>query len=434
MKVTIYAKDCTQRLQYICSFIFGDLMGIECDFLNTPTEFKNVEGIKINYSNSTVCEKEFHLLPVDILFQKNILPQIIECFETANGKAFFKTPTADFPFDIFAASFYLLSRYEEYLPHKKDMYGRYAHENSLAFREDFLATPLINFWVIDFIKAIQQKFPFFNPAEKTFSFIPTYDIDIAFSYQHKGLFRNLGGFLQSPSLERIEILLGTKKDPFDTYDLLDELHKKYSLYPIYFFLLTGKKGAYDKNILPSTKAMQQLVKSHAEKYTVGIHPSWQSGDDASLLKTEIESLKQMSGQEVILSRQHYIRFNLPEVYRLLLREGISGDYSMGYGSMNGFRASVAASFNWYDLEKDEVTSLRIHPFCFMEANSFYEQKLTAEEAYKELMTYHLTCKKVNGTLITVWHNHMIGPDKLYHGWGVMYQKFLAAITQPVITL
>ena len=60
---------------------------------------------------------------------------------------------------------------------------------------------------------------------------------------------------------------------------------------------------------------------------------------------------------------------------------------MGYGSINGFRASVASSFYWYDLEKEEATTLRIFPFCFMDANSYYEQRQTTAQAMTELMRY-----------------------------------------------
>ena len=66
---------------------------------------------------------------------------------------------------------------------------------------------------------------------------------------------------------------------------------------------------------------------------------------------------------------------------------MTDDYSMGYGSINGFRASVASSFYWYDLEKERQTNLRIHPFCFMDANSFYEQRQDPQQTFEELIHY-----------------------------------------------
>jgi hypothetical protein len=427
MKVLLYTQNNSPRLQYICAFIFEELLGIECTITTNHTTFKNDDGVKINYSNTSICEIEFHLLPVNLLFEKSIVSQAVDFFEANGKKAFFKKESQDFPFDIFAASFYLLSRYEEYLPHQKDMYGRYAHENSLAFKNQFLHLPLINIWVKDFTTALQNKFPALDIALPVFKFTPTYDIDIAYDVKHKGLLRNLGGFIKSPSLSRMAVLLGLRKDLFDTYDWLIALHEQYHLHPIYFFLVAAKNGLFDKNILPAKKAMHQLVKKHADKYVIGIHPSWQSGDDDDLLTAEITQLKMMSQKEITVSRQHYIRFNLPTGYRRLLQQHISDDYSMGYGSINGFRASVASSFYWFDLEKNEATSLRIHPFCFMEANSYYEQKLSPGATLEELMRYYIACKEVNGELVTIWHNHMVSDDKIYVGWGRLYENFLKKI-------
>jgi len=428
MNVLIYSPKFALRLQYILHFIFKELLGTEFSIINDAEEFKNYKSPKINYSKNRLCENEFYISPVDLLFEANITPQTIDCFETTGNKIFFKINNSDFSFDIFAASFYLLSRYEEYLPHTKDMYGRYAHENSIAFKEQFLQLPLINIWVLDFKLALQKKSPDFNSKPKIFGFIPTYDIDMAYAFKHKSLIRNLGGFFKSPSLKRILVLCGLAKDPFDIYDNLDLLHEKYQLKPIYFFLAPAKNSKYDKNILPNKNSMWQLVQQHVKKYTVGIHPSWQSGDDFLLLNIEKQQLEVMIEKDITISRQHYIRFNLPDGYRRLLIAEIKDDYSMGYGSINGFRASVASSFYWFDLIKNEETSLRIHPFCYMEANSLYEQKFTVKEAFEELVHYKTVCKKVAGTLITIWHNNVIGTDKLFDGWGKMYEEFLKIIS------
>jgi len=201
------------------------------------------------------------------------------------------------------------------------------------------------------------------------------------------------------------------------------LHQRYNINPVYFFLVAQKSYSYDKNILPVKKRLQELIKQHAKKYSVGIHPSWQSGDDVVLLKSEKLFLETVINKPVTVSRQHYIRFNLPDGYRRLRDNGITDDHSMGYGSINGFRASVASSFFWYDLLNEEPTSLRIHPFCYMEANSFYEQKYSPEQGFEEMLHYYNICKQTGGTYISLWHNHMLGSNKLYEGWSEVYEQF-----------
>ena len=424
----LYSHTVSSRLQYICNFIFKELMGIDFKLTIDSENFKNHAGPKLNYSNSKISPDEFFLYNHSLLFEHQIQKQTIDCFTVNDNKAFFKTGNSDFPFDILAATFYLLSRYEEYLPHEKDMYGRYDYENSIAYKEGFLNLPLINIWVKEFGESLQLKFPSFQIPKSRFHFIPTYDIDIAYSYKHKGLIRNIGGFFKSPSAERIKVLTGKADDPFDCYDWLNKIHQQYNLTPVYFFLVAEKNGQYDKNILPHKDAMWKLIKQHAKKYSIGLHPSWQSGDDKSLLKKEMEQLKAMAqaAESVpIPSRQHYIRFNLPEGYQRLISAGITDDYSMGYGSINGFRASVASYFFWYNLEKEEQTALRIHPFCIMDANSFYEQRQNAEQTFTELLHYLSVCKEVNANLITIWHNNFLGTSNEFNGWKEMYERFIA---------
>ena len=97
---------------------------------------------------------------------------------------------------------------------------------------------------------------------------------------------------------------------------------------------------------------------------------------------------------------------------------------MGYGTINGFRASVCSSFYWYDLAKDDPTTLALYPFCFMDANAFYEQKFTPQQAYAELMQFYTTVKKLNGMLVTVWHNSILGTNSAFAGWREMFELFM----------
>jgi hypothetical protein len=429
--VIIYSDKISPRLQYIAHFIFKMVLGVDVRITIDSEEFANAYEVKINYSPQRFTSEEIHIVNHGLLFETGIQDQAIYLFETNNYKAFFKTEDSDFPFDLFAASFYLLSRYEEYLPHKKDMYGRYAHDESLAFKNDFLRLPLVNIWINDFAQHIQKAFPYFSVYQPVntgrAAMLLTYDIDIAYSFKNKGWIRNVGGFFKAPALSRLKVLLGLQKDPFDSYSWINSLHRNHGLDAHYFFLVANKNGQYDKHILPQKNAMWKLIRKHAKHYPVGLHPSWQSGDRSSLLEVEKEQLESMAEIKVTSSRQHYIRFNLPEGYRRLIEAGIQDDHSMGYGSINGFRASVATSFYWYDLEKEEQTTLMIHPFCYMEANSYYEQKFSPQQALEEMKQYYAACKSTNSRFISIWHNHFLGTDLQFSDWKKAYEEFILSI-------
>lgn len=429
----LYSTTISPRLKYVCDFIGNEITGDTFQLTSDTGIVKTYAGAKINYSEKRISADEFWIKPHTLLFEKDIHQQNIECFVTNNQKVFFKTD-GDFSFDIFASLFYLLSRYEEYLPHQQDIYGRYAHENSLAYQQKFLHLPLINIWLATFKKAVEKKYSISDTQNASFRFIPTYDIDEAFSYKHKGLLRTAGGigkaFLKGEWArisERRKVISGALPDPFDSYEWMDILHKQYRLHPRYFFLVPQKTGKYDRNIPPAEEAQQQLIRQHAEKYETGIHPSWQSGDDPLLIKKEIRTLETITGKRITASRQHFIRLTLPQTYRYLIDAGIREEFSMGYGSINGFRASVASPFYWYDLEREETTSLLLYPFCFMDANSFFEQKYSPQQALEEMRHYYKEVKAVNGTLITLWHNTFLGTDKLFEGWREVYEQFIKEV-------
>lgn len=426
----LYAENITPRLDYIIDFFSKQLFGHSIIITSDIPTFIGSDLPKLNYSQYEIAADEFYIQNSALLFETGILSRKIDCFEINFHKVFFET-RGDFSFDVFAASFYLLSRYEEYLPHPKDEYGRYAHANSLAFKENFLHLPLVNIWLEEFKKALQQKFPKLIFKTKQFKCIVSYDIDIAYSYLYKGTLRNLGGIMKSFVTgkwtilkDRVNVLRRKTKDPFDCYEWLDALHLYCRLKPYYFFLVAKNTGKYDKNISTNQQPFYDLVQYYAHMYKIGIHPSWQSGDNIALLKEELEWLETVIDKKIIHSRQHYIRFTLPQTFRNLLQAGIKKDFSMGYGSINGFRASVCSSFYWYDLEREEKTALELFPFCYMDANSFFELKHTPSQAYLELIKYYEIIKKLNGLFISIWHNNMLGTDPAYKGWPEMFELFM----------
>lgn len=431
MKILIYSEKKTKRLDYIFKLFLKDMIGWDFEFTSKEESFKTYVGPKFCYHYKSIHQSPL-ICSKDILFETQLSHQEIKSVEVNGIQCPFAVYNDQslFPFDIFAASFYLVSRYEEYLPHKKDHHKRFLASESLAHQNGFLQKPMINIWSKWFEEKIRDIYPDLPKSNRKFQFIPTYDIDIAWSYKNKGFTRNAGGFLRDliklnfkDVKNRYLVLNNKKNDPFDTYDLQRKYAQKYQLHPIYFFLF-GKLGPFDKNISNINNNFRILIKELKDYYDIGIHPSYQSNDHSEILKSEIRSLQTTVHSEIVKSRQHFLKLNLPDTYRNLLNQGILHDYTMGYAEQPGFRASICTPFQFYDLDLEVETKLLVHPFAIMDGtlrDYLKTDKTTAKEIISNLIE---EVKKVNGNFISLWHNETLSNTGKWSGWNEVYEHLL----------
>lgn len=432
--IQVFCHTRSARLHYICDWIFLEQLQIDYTLIDSVEVLDTAHPI-INYTASPISIPAIHIQPTGLLEETGIRVQPISgfhypSFSTPENRisAFFKTSLAEWPFDIFSAAFYLLTRYEEYTEPLRDEHGRFPHTQSLAYKLNFLHEPLIQHWLMDLRWLIQKKWPSLSLTVKKMSPIITYDIDMAWSYLHKGWLRNIAGWLKQPTLDRIRVLAGNKPDPFDIFDSLIDRHQQ-SNSPALFFIPAGTShNKYDKNISPKSPALQKRIRQLATHFDIGLHPSYYSMQQPELLIAEKNRLEQLLEKKISRNRQHYIRFALPETYRILIDAGIREEYSMGYGSVNGFRASTSASFLWYDLTTERTTALRVFPFSFMDANCIFEEKIDAATAWNNYSVQFDQCQRAGGQLISIFHNHLLTNEPDYHDWNELHSRVLRTTT------
>ena len=428
----IYSPSSSSRLRYILDVIFQDFLGIEYDFTKDSDKFLFHSGPKLNYSEAAFGNELF-IYSTRLLFEKGIRDQQISVIDWQDTKAFFAThPKYHLPFDIFAASFYLLTRYEEYLPHRRDVHGRFDVRDSLAFQKGFLHKPVVDIYTLKLKELILSAYPEIKFPQRSFRFLSTIDIDNAWAYKEKGLLRTVGALLRSlvkfefkELNERVMVLLSIKKDPFDTYDHLHSIQQRFGFKSIYFFLL-GDYGENDKNVSTSRKKFQALINSIADYNPVGIHPSYASNTLTSRIKLEQSRLQKIIKSNVSKSRQHFLKLEFPETYRNLIDCDITDDYTMGFAAEPGFRAGTSNTFRYYDLEMERMTPLRIHPFVVMDATLNFYKKIDASESMSFIGPLLKEVKKVNGTFTILWHNESLSEKKPWERWKNVYEEIVTA--------
>jgi hypothetical protein len=437
----------TARMRYIVDFIFTNLLGInvlhvgnESDWLQSPLPKIWYGNLDSAPKNEGIILAQHHSILTEKGLQSHIQPEFGE--------------------DVLAHAFFEMSRYEEYRdfgmgisdfgflkhterpfipqsaihnPKSRDIHGRFTGQQSHAFKKGYLQRPIVHEIAEGLKQKLRQRYANILFKNINHCFLPTYDIDMAWRYAHKGWIRNLLASLRdvlnadfNNLHTRISVLRGRGEDPDFVFPYLEKLHADYQLKPIFFWLL-GDYGKYDKNIPYHNLDLQNLILNIASKHLVGIHPSYRSNQAANLLKMEINRLNELlkpKSIDVKSSRQHFLKLTLPETYRRLLDAGITNDYTMGYADQIGFRAGVAIPFNWYDIENETVTNLKIHPFEVMDVTLQQYLKLSPNDAILVVKPLIESIKTFGGTFTTLWHNSSLSETDEWRGWRTTYEAII----------
>lgn len=433
----VYTHKITPRLTYTFKHIFTRILNIEVSFTTKIEEFIAHDSLKFSYTKQ-ILGNELFIKSNDLLFNQGIDYMDITVGKWDDDFCFFqsKIPSA-IPFDFFAASFYLISRYEEYLPQVKDQFERFPAEESLAFQYKFLDKPIVDIWALKFKKILIEKFPEYQELvdnQRKFQFISTIDVDMAFSYKHKGIVRTIGGVINDLFQFKIQdvwtrflVIFNLKKDPFDVFNRLIYLQKKYKIPTIFFFLLS-EYTTYDKNIPSGNINYKLLIKNVADYSKVGMHPSYFCMKNEQKIKKEKKRLEQIVNFPIKRSRQHYLRLELPETYQNLLDLEITEDYTMGYASHYGFRAGTCTPFYFYDLDFEIQTPLKVFPFAVMDGTLKDYLNFTAKKSYDIILKLANEVKNVNGTFITLFHNESVSGTGRWKTWNKMYENILRELS------
>lgn len=436
--INIYNSEFTTRIEYILKFVIVEVLSESYVIYTDENQYLNASGPKINYSNKSIDPNEIRIFNEGFLLETGTRifePKISKKNDFI--KVFVNTEAKEeqenyIDFDMFSAIFYFISRYEEYLPFRKDKHGRFEAKQSYAYKHGFLEQALVDRYILFLRDKLESKFPELNFKKAAFKVQPSIDIDQAFAIQGKSFFRwmsactkALASFQFRTLAKLLAVKIANSKDPYDVYDTFEAIHAKYNLTAIYFFLFSKKRTKYDINISRNNKAFRRIIQKLSVKSMIGIHPSYYSKSNTTIIEEELNLLSMISSHMIDSSRQHFLKFRLPFSYKALMAIGIQNEFSMGYASMPGFRASTTLSFQFYDISQEQISFLRVHPFCVMDATFKHYLNTSPAEALEKIYELIDEVKKVDGQFIPLWHNESMSDYAEWGGWQEVYGKMLA---------
>lgn len=407
MELLVYIPKQTPRINYIFRHICGRILGFKVKFTSKVEDFISFEGVKFSYAKkrlgNEVFIQKFGLLEElginDLNFSMDLWGDV-PCFFRVSSES-------DIPFDIFSASFYLVTRYEEYQPHVKNDVDSYPIEESLAYQHDFLKTPVVDVWAYKLREILMDKFPNQNFPVKKFKCQFLISVSKAFKHRHNGFvrfmcasLRDLFQFQLKSFFDRIKTMLRLQQDPYDVYDELIDFAKENKIQLDFYFQLSNY-SRYTKGISYNKRIYHKLIKSMGDYGDLGLLPGFEALYDFEILKKEKrrwENIVNRSLSKALIKNYH---LNFPDAYLNFNKLEIEEDYSMGYQRNVGFRAGTSTSFQFYDLNLEQVSGLVIQPYVL---NSNVLKEVDTYEKIEELKELKSSVRKVNGQMNFIFEN------------------------------
>lgn len=404
--VKIYSSSDSPRLNYIADLIFREILGLSWEIVTDRRKIGKCPVI--NYSTEEI-RGSFRITPAPILFETGVRTQEIKIEEWNGLPVFFRcTPDSGIPFDIFGASFYMVTRYEEYLDFVPDEFGGFRAADSLAFRHGFLGQPVVDLWVKELAKALVRKYNSLVFRRNEYKALITINVDEPFAYLGKSVFGDISGFFhditatKGQASHRLGCLVKEEKDPYEVIDYIISSAKNAGAGTRFFFPV-GDHSSYDRNPSWKNDDYRKLIISTTRKTVTGIRTSFKASVNTRELTKEVMRFKAITGNQVISGRFNILKLSMPAL-KNLSDAGICEDYSMGFRDEPGFRAGIARPFFFYDISAERISKMRLIPFQFLDITFSGSEETDPAPVMQEIRKSIAAVREAGGFFVSIWHN------------------------------
>ena len=425
-KLWIYSPEVSPRLEYAAGVIFSTVLGINYEI---TTDRRKIGGSPAVFYTNEKVKDQFVIRPSGLLDATGVEQIRSEVSFIGEMPVLFAAEGGSIPFDLFSAVFYMLSRYEEYLPFSPDAHGRFPGAASLAGRGGFLRIPVVEIWSKFLAIELIRRYPVLTIRHNEYSALVTVDVDQPFAYRSRGFLRSMGGLVKGLAgvgarpADRIRTMTGELPDPYDSFGYIEEKLKESQSEALFFFP-TGDQGEYDHNPPFRDHDYGEIIRRYDRMYGSGLHSSYRSAGRIRTLKTEAERYSAITGHPPVKVRQHWLLLNMPDTYRDFREAGMTHDYTMGYHDEPGFRAGIARPFPFYDLATERATTLTVVPFQVMDVTLRQYLHLQPEAALEVVRTLIAATRNAGGLFVSIWHNTSLNEGNGWEGWRHVFEEML----------
>ena len=410
IKINIPNNNINER-KYIIDIIFNEFLGLEYSPQLGSQDYKiELENKKV----LTIKDTFFNKYPKDLEYLRlENIPNKIE------------------ELDIFSASFFMLTRWEEYVNKNRDTHNRFPAYESLAYKQGFLDRPIVN----EYVEWLKQELLKLDNSlkfkEREFELILTHDVDVTYKYSSllKGGKEIVGDIIKrkNPILAlknlstKVLTHLKLEKDPFDTYNYLMNISEQTGV-KSYFFLHSSSSAKQDIN---NDKYLKQIAKNILAKgHYLGYHPSYDAYNNFKLFVSDKEKIENKIGKKLTFGRAHFLRFEVPTTWQIWEDAGMEWNSTLSYADKEGFRCGVCYEYSVFNILTRKKLQLKERPLVVMEGSfATYQSNIKPEEMESKITQLVNEVKKYNGEFVFLWHNSSFN-TAMWKKYQAIYEKVI----------
>jgi hypothetical protein len=339
-------------------------MKTQVGFSSNLEEFRQADIPKISYADHPVGDEMF-FKNSDLLLSHTIVPPTIKTTSFGDTIVPFAVEGSTLPFDIFAASFYFVSRYEEYLPYNRNDNCTFSADQSLQHKLKLLEIPVVDAWALILKNILVKRFPKLLFFKKSFLF---------------------------------QSVICMVPDPRNQSHRLIQMASR--VYGTIRSKLTTRNGIEYRQT-----EIKNFIETLQRPY--GSSPQFYFNNPR-------DTVNACEGE-----------MRLPESCLKSINAGVNNDFRMGYPKTPGFRAGTCTPFHWYDLQLEKNTHLRLYPIAVNDMSFKLDRHLNSTQILAQWKNLFDTVKLLEGNFYMLWHqDNLDNADKGKFG-RKLYREMLA---------
>ncbi|TNE59139.1 MAG: hypothetical protein EP344_09190 [Bacteroidetes bacterium] len=331
--------------------------------------------------------------------------------------------------DLFAGTFFMLTRWEEHVLQDRDQYGRFPARKTLAFRCGFLDRPVVNEYA-GLLRHILLQHGW-TPKD----YPPAFRLHLSHDVDHPFLWWNRQDKWRTIAASLIKrhnakeaawwwrYAGTTDTDPYDCFDEWMDLYEAHG-WKASFNFMGERPQTFDCYYPLWHPAVVGLIQRLAARgHTIGFHPSRAAATDPERFSQELESIREVAPVPVRTGRQHYLCFSAPATWQQWADHDMEWDSTLGYPEMPGFRCGICHTFPVFNFLTRKTLPLLEKPLLAMDVTFAHYLKYEPSVALQQLIQLRRQVEKHQGEFVLLWHNSSWN-TYFWASWQQMFLDFV----------